>query len=138
MRTYEKPLMIIEEFIPNQAIAACTDKAVDFTCFRGPNNDTENVLLSECSRKAGYAQGATTATSSYKRKTWSNVDGLAYICTPHTGGTGGKPKLGDTTSEWQQSGSIITHKKNWNNDTHDKQWHCMVAGITDYSTVSAS
>lgn len=145
MKKYERPIMIFEEFSTDQAIAAtaCSEKNVEFTCFRGPQNDTENVLIKgTCRRGAAYQSGVNTAKSSYKTKTFEGVDGLAYLCTKTWGN-------GDTTSEWHVVNGVLTHaqKKVWGaghrpgqgySDTHGNDYHCMVAGITNFSTVSTS
>lgn len=132
MRKYERPVMIFEEFSTNQAIATCSEKSVEFTCFRGPQNDTHNVLIQgACVRGAVYVSGVNTAKSSYKTKKFNGVDGLAYLCTRTHGS-------GDTTNGWEVTNGILTHKRNGNQDTHNNNYHCMVAGVTDASNVSTS
>ena len=132
MRKYKRPIMIFEEFSTNQAIATCSEKSVEFTCFRGPQNDTHNVLIQgTCVRGAVYVNGVQKAVSSYKSKTFKGVDGLAYLCTRTHGS-------GETTDGWEVINGVLTHKKNGRRDTHDRNYHCMVAGITDASTVSTS
>ncbi len=132
MRKYERPVMIFEEFSTNQVIATCSEKSVEFTCFRGPQNDTHNVLVQgTCSRGAVYVSGINKASSSYKQKTFYGAQGLAYLCTRTNGSR-------DYTDGWDVTNGVLTHKKNKGSDTHDKNYHCMVAGVTDASNVATS
>lgn len=61
---YEHPMIMVEEFTVNRAIAACGDETgrdIIFDCMIGPNRDLTNVLTDSCIRKAG----TTTATQAY-------------------------------------------------------------------------
>ena len=140
MRKYERPLMIMQEFVANEAIATCGGKVVDFTCFRGGINDKENVLLDKnngCTRIAQYQSGVTIAESDSKGQiSFGNVQGLVYFCS----------KRNDNTSfinnEWHLENGILRHNytvdKKKKKDTHDMNYHCMVAGVTNTTTVSTS
>lgn len=136
MRKYEKPLMVMEEFESNQAIASSCNTVtnVDFTCFRGPQNDERNVLAaSPCSPIVTVYEGVNSASSSYKSKTFTGAKGLIAYCTLVRGDST------PITTEWEVSNGILTHKKNTNgSDTHNQDYHCMVAGVTDTVNVSVS
>ena len=106
--TYETPKMFVEDFMANNAVAACSANTdVTFDCMAGPQTDTANVLAStlgkSCTYDAGFigdSTGATTGTYtavnsagnySYNHSkhcgfSWSNqsasikASGLLYIC----------------------------------------------------------
>lgn len=104
---YERPMIIVEEFAVNRAIAACgdeTSRAITFDCMIGPQRDVENVLTTNCSRKAGTTTATrASATNSFShsnvtggrwgysngKRTYtapSDAKGLIYFCT-YTNGT---------------------------------------------------
>lgn len=64
-KTYERPLIIVELFAVNRAIAACdNDTSVIFDCMRGPNTDTASVLTDACTNKAVYVSNVIKAQNS--------------------------------------------------------------------------
>lgn len=132
---YERPMIIVEEFAVNRAIAACgdeTSRAITFDCMIGPQRDVENVLTTNCSRKAGTttftrasAKGST-GHSNVTGGTWSksndsliytapsDAKGLIYFCT-YTNGT----------SCFKESNGMLQH-----NQRHDSiQYHVEVAPV---------
>lgn len=71
-RDYIRPQVLVEEFVPNQAIAsACSSQtSVVFDCMRGSDTDTAIVLsensaigATNCGVNAGYAERATKAVN---------------------------------------------------------------------------
>lgn len=77
---YERPMIMVEEFTVNRAIAACgdeVDKPIVFDCMIGPQTDTTNVLTTSCSRVAG----TTDATQALASNSFSHSN--------HSGGTWG-------------------------------------------------
>lgn len=132
---YERPMITVEEFAVNRAIAACGDETsrdIIFDCMIGPYRDVENVLTTNCSRKAG----TTTATKAQAKGsngnsnvtggTWSSSNGtktytapgdaigLIYFCT-YTNGI----------SCFTESNGILRHDQR-----HDsKQYHVEVAPV---------
>lgn len=135
---YERPMIMVEEFTVNRAIAACGDEVgrdIIFDCMIGPNRDVENVLTDSCRRKAGTTN-VTTATASHSTGhsnvtggTWSesggwkdktltytapsDAIGLVYFCT----GTNG-------TSCFSVQNGVLTHTAN-----HGGQFHVEVAPV---------
>lgn len=85
---YERPMIMVEEFAVNRAIAACgdeTSRAITFDCMIGPQRDIENVLTTNCSRKAA----TTTATKASASNSFSHSN--------VTGGTWGSSGRGTCT-----------------------------------------
>ena len=135
MRKYERPLMIMEEFTPNQAIASCETISNDvaFTCMQGattPSTDTLNVLAdvygSTCSTYPKKV-GSTVSNPNAQRKPGGgtygdqryNEKGWFVICVNNN-------KSKSNTSYWSDNGVHIK--------TNDhKQWHCLAA---PYETVA--
>ncbi|MGN1032667.1 MAG: hypothetical protein ACI4PU_04335 [Intestinibacter sp.] len=142
MRKYEMPQMYMEEFVPNQVIAACGDttQKVDFTCLQGPNIDTYHVLSNDssstCTRRAAYTSSATVSkptNSSYGYTRTNETGGGWYvICVP----------LNDSssydTSLWNL-GTGVHGAGHSGNDGGGKgpggggsgQWHCMAAKVSN-------
>lgn len=132
---YERPMITVEEFTVNRAIAACgdeTSRAITFDCMIGPQRDVENVLTTNCSRKAGTTTlikaGATNSFShsNVTGGTWgwsdgmrtytapSDAKGLVYFCT-YTNGT----------SCFKEQNGMLTHRENHPSD----QYHVEVAPV---------
>lgn len=148
---YERPMITVEEFTVNRAIASCSEdngRDIVFDCMIGPIRDVENVLTDNCRRKAGTTTltkaGATNSHnhSNVTRGTWGTMKwnnqtmrtytapedatGLIYFCT-YTNGT----------SCFSVEGDRLIHTVN-----HDSpQYHVEVAPvygpkITDVNTGS--
>lgn len=130
MRKYEMPQMIMEEFTPNQVIAACGDvtQKVNFTCLQGPRLDTYNVLsdqsTSTCSRRAKYISSNTVSKPTNKdygyTRTNASGGGWYVICVQDN------DKTGYNTSYWQANG---VHKAGHNEGMNP--WHCMAASVSE-------
>lgn len=149
-KTYARPQIYLEEFVPNQYIAACgnTSQTVDFTCLQGPNIDTANVLAEgSCSIGAKYISSSTVSKPSnttYGYTRTNSTGGGWYVLCKTTDGTS------YTTSEWQDDGiHKATHLGNEGSGGHGQgghgqggggtQWHCMAAAVTNsVETVSFS
>ncbi|WP_296878110.1 hypothetical protein [Thomasclavelia sp.] len=103
---YESPIITVEEFTVNRAIAACgdeTSRPIIFDCMIGDQRDTTSVLTTSCSRKAGTTELKTAQTSgshdhsNYTGGTWStsrdtctyyapsDAIGLVYFCSASNG-----------------------------------------------------
>lgn len=130
---YERPMVTVEEFTVNRAIAACGDevsRAITFDCMIGPNTDITNVLTESCTLKAGTTTATTASTtgshshSNHTGGTWdsnrgtctytapSEAVGLLYYCS--SGGT----------SCFSVSNGVLTHNKN-----HGGQYHVQIAPL---------
>lgn len=124
---YERPVITVEEFTVNRAIAACGDEVgrdIIFDCMIGPQRDITNVLTTNCSRKAGTTDLTTASAtnsfshSNYTGGTWSNSGnpriytapddaiGLLYFCSE--GGT----------ACFSESNGMLTHTTNHSNGGH--------------------
>lgn len=122
---YERPMITVEEFTVNRAIAACgdeTSRPITFDCMIGPNLDITNVLTTNCSRKAGTTTAKTAQTtasfdhSNVTGGTWGWSDGmrtytapkgatgLIYFCT-YTNGS----------SCFTESNGVLTHGQTHSN-----------------------
>lgn len=131
---YERPMIMVEEFTVNRAIAACGDevnRAITFDCMIGPNTDTTNVLTTSCTRVAGTTTLTTASTtnshshSTHTGGTWSksggtltytapaDAIGLVYFCSATNGATCFKEENG-----------TLTHSKK-----HNGQYHVQVAPL---------
>ncbi len=107
-KMYAHPMITVEEFTVNRAIAACgdeTSRAVVFDCMIGPKRDVTNVLTTSCSRKAGTTTATVAQTynsfshSNVTGGTWSDSGnprtytapsdaiGLVYFCSATNGST---------------------------------------------------
>ena len=130
---YERPMITVEEFTVNRAIAACGDEVgrdVVFDCMIGPNRDITNVLTTNCRRQAGTTNLTTASAtnshshSNYTGGTWSNRNGtctytapddaigLIYFCS----------SCG--TANFNESGNVLTH-----NAKHNGQYHVQIAPL---------
>lgn len=137
MRKYEMPQMIMEEFTPNQVIAACGDvtQKVNFTCLQGPNIDTYHVLsdqsTSTCSRRAKYTSSSTVSKPTNRKygytRTNASGGGWYVICVPDGSSTE------YNTNYW----NLNTGEHSSGHDGGGKQWHCMAASVSE-STESVS
>lgn len=132
---YERPMITIEEFTVNRAIAACGDEVgrdITFDCMIGPNTDLTNVLTTNCSRKAGTTpvtqalatnsfshsdhSGGTWGTSGKNTCTYtapSDAIGLLYFCS--VGGT----------SCFSVEDGVLTHTTNHNT----REYHVQIAPL---------
>lgn len=132
---YERPMIMVEEFTVNRAIAACGDevsRAITFDCMIGPNTDTTNVLTTSCTRVAGTTTLTTASTtnsfshSTHTGGTWENTGrntlkytapadaiGLVYFCSASNG-----------ASCFTVEDGVLTHKTN-----HGGQYHVQVAPL---------
>lgn len=133
---YERPMIAVEEFTVNRAIAACgdeTSKAITFDCMIGPNVDTTNVLTadSNCRRQAGITTLKTASTtesnshSNHTQGTWgtlngartytapSNAIGLVYFCSAVNG-----------SSDFSEKNGVLTHT-----GRHGGNYHVQVAPL---------
>lgn len=148
-REYESPLVVVEEFVPNRAVAACgADTTVIFDCMAGPYKDTENVLsdaagISGCNIQAGYSAGVTAATnsgqshSSYNSNfTWTtgggkltataaNATGMLYVCAARMSGN---TKDDYSRNGWTVSGSTVAHSNSHGSTSHSCT-HPMIAPV---------
>lgn len=88
---YEYPMITVEEFTVNRAIAACGDETgrdIIFDCMIGPNRDLTNVLTDSCGRKAGTTEVTKAyATNSkgyseYTGGTWNFKNGTCTYTAP--------------------------------------------------------
>lgn len=132
MRKYEMPQMIMEEFTPNQVIAACGDttQKVNFNCLQGPEIDPYHVLSSDssstCSRRAKYVSSNTVSKPSNSRygytRTNNSGGGWYVICVP----MGSSTRY--DTSLWSDSG---VHSSGHNGGRGEGQWHCMAASVSE-------
>ena len=90
-RDYIRPQVLVEEFVPNQAIAAaCTSAtSIVFDCMKGEDTDTAVVIssneivtgskTSSCSVNVGFAPGTTVAINQDPGKDHSsNSDCLSW------------------------------------------------------------
>ena len=132
MRKYEMPQMIMEEFTPNQVIAACgdTSQSVDFTCLQGPKIDTYHVLSNDssstCSRRAKYITSNTVSKPSNRSYGYTRTNksggGWYVICVPVDSSTG------FDTSLWSDNG---VHGDGHSGGRGEGQWHCMAASVSE-------
>lgn len=153
-RNYERPLVMVEEFAPNHAIAACNANVdVTFDCMDGSQTDTANVLsdtlgITGCRVQAGYTAGITTAktsTSRFGHSSYNNnlswrgripnltatavtegCQGFLYICAEKKSGNTSASDF--NTDGWSVSGTTISHS------SHSDCYHVMVAPV--YGSVS--
>lgn len=98
---YERPMIMVEEFAVNRAIAACgdeTSRAITFDCMIGPQRDIENVLTTNCSRKAA----TTTATKASASNSFNHSD-----VTGGTWGTSGSNWGGNVTRTYTAPSDAI-------------------------------
>lgn len=129
-KEYRTPAMYYEAFTANSCVAACGDveETKEFQCFRGSQNDTANVFAQSqvCRQIPLYYSGVTTVRSSERSVTYNNASGVYAYCTKRDG-------TGYYTGEWEQDGSILSHKKNnrnnRNKDTHGMDYHCMAVAV---------
>lgn len=147
-REYESPLVVVEEFVPNRAVAACgVDTKIIFDCMAGPNRDPEHVLsdaagISGCSIQAGYSAGVTSATNSSTRHsnynssfTWTtsgrtltataaNATGMLYVCAARQSGNSADDY---STNGWTVSGGSVAHSNS--GSTRHSCTHPMIAPV---------
>lgn len=149
-RKYERPIMMVEEFRANRAIAACEERALEFDCMMGNQVESRNVITDEepCKVAAGYAAvskayhpngsrwnhtdttgGTWTSTGSGLTYTGpTGTTGLLYICTPTR-------HIEYSTDQWSVVGNTLTHAKSHGGN----QYHCEimpVANLGDVAVVS--
>lgn len=135
---YERPVIMVEEFTVNRAIAACgdeTSRPIIFDCMIGDQRDTTSVLTTNCSRKAGttelttartsgshdhsnYTGGDWTMTGNGQNKTCtyyapSGAIGLVYFCSGSNG-----------ASCFNEQNGVLTHT-----GSHRGQYHVQVAPL---------
>lgn len=141
MRKYEMPQMYMEEFVPNQVIAACGDttQKVDFTCLQGPNIDTYHVLSdvsgSTCTRRAAYTKSSTVSKPSNRQYGYTRTNetggGWYVICVPTNSSTQ------FSTDAWNLGTGV--HNSSHSGGKGQGQWHCMAAKVSNnVETVSFS
>lgn len=138
---YERPMITVEEFTVNRAIAACGDEVgrdVIFDCMIGPQTDTTNVLTTSCSRVAGTTSvtqalatnsfshsnhsGGTWGTSGRSTRTYtapSDAIGLLYFCS--AGGT----------SCFSVENGVLTHETSHSSGGHGGggNYHVQIAPL---------
>lgn len=135
---YESPMITVEEFTVNRAIAACGDEIgrdIIFDCMIGDQRDTTNVLTTSCSRKAGTTEFTTARTSgshdhsNYTGGLWDmtgngqnktctytapgDAIGLVYFCSGSNGPTC-----------FREQNGVLVHTGN-----HRGQYHVQVAPL---------
>lgn len=145
-RNYDSPLMMIELFAANQAVANCEAKKVSFNCLAGPNIDSTNVITSdnnECSKFA-KTTSATVATNPNSNQhsspavggSWAKngvtftaedeAVGLLYICVPLEGS-----ESDYSIDKWTVTNGVLTHS-----GSHNGPYHCMVTPVYNATNVS--
>ncbi len=88
---YERPVITVEEFTVNRAIAACEERDVTFDCMIGTATDTTNVITSDssCSRIAGTTTAVKASAvgsfsnSNYSGGTWSHSGNTCNYTAPN-------------------------------------------------------
>lgn len=148
---YERPRVTFEAFTAASAVSACySNMDVEFECLKGPNTDTWSVLcdaigITNCTRKAGYAAGATTVinydtqagASKGDEFSWdvksdkvtatakNSILGLLYYC----GGSATDSNLTDGSGwHWQNNQAnthTLIHEKSHNCSSNHVQIACV-------------
>lgn len=144
---YESPMITVELFTPNQAIAQCTaNQEAVLQCIQGTSVHTWNIFSSgagtdTCKLNAGFAEGiykaknadsgGSTIGRNTKNWTWKNnvatytpggttgATGLVYICLDNNGRTN---ITGDHT--WEITEDTIVHTNG------NKREHCEIGVVT--------
>lgn len=154
-RVYERPMMYMEEFAVNRAIAGgCLQKKVVFDCMMGPNTDTTNVITvaDSCANKAGTTSLKTAIHGSHNNG-WGHSDGtggtwekstngwkytapgdavgLLYICSSGSGNGFGSSNASFSTTSWSESNGVLTHSNG-----HTGNYHCQIAPVYNLSDVA--
>ena len=157
-RVYESPVLYVEEFMANHAIAACNTEHITeytFDCMYGNQTDISNSIIatnidttSPCTNNVGYAPDSTTAINYEK--------GFG-----HTSNTGNISAKWTTTDEYVQvvyagdfDGLLYADSNGRNSTPTLKYWtvlnnvvtrkagkdgkHIMVAPLVDATTASSS
>ena len=149
MRIYERPLMVMEEFVANQAIAACEDNSKDviFTCLQGPNTDTYGIFNTieggnPCSRIPVKIPTANASKVGGNGKTVKNKGyGIYALCVSFSGQVDNQYwnlSTGVHAAGHSGNGGKKPGGSGGGNKPDGGQWHCMAAAISDPHTVSFS
>ena len=145
---YESPLMVVEMFAANQAIAGCTANSnVNFDCLVGTEKDTANVLAAalSCKVNAEYFPEADSAYNDSRDHSeynsnldWSKWDsshtvyakndpsGMLCICAANMNHNGTNDY---STNGWTLDGSTVSHSNNRFASTSHNCTHAMVAPV---------
>lgn len=156
-KKFERPVMNVELYAPNQAVSACSvpDGGIEykFDCMRGPKVDTEKVIsnalgITTCKLSIGYASGSNMARDYFNSKensdnnpgkaTWVRENG--YVQVTYSGAQGllytdGVDKHSNSLKNdgcWSVANGIVTH------DSKEGGQHHMVAPVMNASTISSS
>lgn len=153
---YEKPMMYMEAFVPNEAVSACTVNSefkYTFDCMRGPNVDKmtgviNNTIATGCSTQVGYASGYTKARNYNMQAGHSNNNATSvastwittslYVQVTYTGNNidGLLYMSGDSrsvnTNHWEDKEGYWSHTNN-----NDGQ-HVMIAPVVNVTSINAS
>lgn len=153
-KNFERPIMNVELFAPNQAVSTCDAQGgidYNFDCMYGPEVDTRNVISSmiegvtaSCTTSIGYASGVNTAVDmSSKRNhsnnnpgraTWSLKNG--YVSVTYSGAEGllYTDNASKTNDEdvWSVKNGVLEHSSARGGTHH------MVAPVVDSRSINAS
>lgn len=134
---YERPMIMVEEFAANRAIAACGDSVgrdITFDCMIGDQTDTTNVLTDSCRRIAGTTDVLNASASNshghsnHSGGTWGSIGNGREVTRTYTAPSGAIGLLyycsANGTSCFQVVDGVLTHS-----GSHNGGYHVQIAPL---------